>query len=132
MSNELLLGQFISYLLHDLRRAANLAYQGRFYDAVTVQIYTIGELYYADDKEREKLVEWEKKYDAIPIMVQNIRGTDPTETKFLKLRRMNRLGKPLYREIHKDVWAKLHDMNYFRIEKWKPKTKRDTMFDELA
>jgi len=130
MSNEMLLGQFISYLLYDLRQASKLKMQGRFFEAVSIQIDAIQELYFKSKEDEERLREWEKSYDAIPEAVKDIVGTDSHETKYFKYITMNRLSKNLYREINRDVWKKLHDMGYFKMEKWKPKTKRDTMFDE--
>jgi len=125
MSNEMLLGQFISYLLYDLRHASILRAQGRFYDAVTKQIEAIGILYFVEPDYEESLKNWEKQYEAIPIIVQGIVGTDSHETKYLRYRKMLSLSKELYWEIHKDVWDKLHDMKYFEINKGRPTRKRD-------
>jgi len=113
----MLLGQFISYLLYDLRQASIAKRLGRFYHAVSILIDAIQELYYQNASDAEQLEVWEKRFDAIPIAVRNIFGTDNHETNWFRSNKMNQLSQSLYREIHKDVWNKLHDMGYFTFSK---------------
>lgn len=129
----MLLGQFISYLLYDLRQASVAKRVGRYYHAVSILIDAIQELYYQNKSDAEQLKVWEKSFDAIPLVASAHAekvSTDRSEIIYFRMTAKNRLAQPLYREIHRNIWKKLHDMGYFKMEKWRPTTKRDTMFDE--
>ena len=110
-----LVSQYISsVLIPRLNRADNLYAQGRYVEAVDAQMRVIKTLYRETKEEKEKLVEWTKRFDVAMKKANKEKGHAEVFTAWKKIGARDSLAKNLYDDLEWEIWSYLHELGYFK------------------